>query len=51
LDVAACRHCTKTIERQQGEFWKHRWNQRQRCMPGTRNASMADPAPHSVASR
>jgi hypothetical protein len=42
-DVATCRHCAKPIERQPGQFWKHRWNGQERCMPGTRNAQTAAP--------
>ncbi len=32
-DVATCRHCAKPIERQPGQFWKHRWNSQERCRP------------------
>jgi hypothetical protein len=46
--VATCRHCSTPIERQPGEFWKHRSNRQERCMPGTRNAQMADAAPGSA---
>lgn len=42
-DVATCRHCAKPIERQPGQFWKHRGNSQERCTPGTRNAQTADP--------
>jgi hypothetical protein len=42
-DVATCRHCSRTIERQPGEFWKHRHTGRERCLPGTRNAQAATP--------
>ena len=44
LESAICRHCSQPIQRWPGQFWKHKRNQRERCMPGhPRNASMATP--------
>lgn len=42
-EVTTCRHCSKPIERQPGEFWRHLRNRQERCVPGSRNAQMADP--------
>ncbi|WP_214406655.1 hypothetical protein [Pseudonocardia lacus] len=53
VEEAVCRHCSTSIERAQGGFWRHRRSSharslRQRCAPGTRNAQMADAEPGSV---
>lgn len=41
--VATCRNCSQRIEKQPGEFWKHAHSSKERCAPGTRNASTANP--------
>jgi hypothetical protein len=46
-ELAECRHCSAAIERR-GGWWTHKRSKVERCAPGSRNAQMADPTPHTV---
>jgi hypothetical protein len=43
-----CRKCWRDITRQPGGHWTHEHNTAERCAPGTRNASLAEPIARSV---
>lgn len=47
-DNGQCRKCHQEIIRLPGRHWRHPHNKAERCAPGTRNASLADPIPRSV---
>lgn len=51
LEVGRCTKCSRDIEREPGAVWRHQHNNTSRCAPGTRNACLASPAPHSVRTR
>ncbi len=47
-DNGQCRKCYREITRLPGGQWTHSHNKAERCAPGTRNASLAEPIARSV---